>query len=106
MKRKQPASVNEKVGSLKGVPNSARVKVVGCSGARALAVKTAIESRNKIMKAATRIAHPNPTLLRRRDIMIGKMTPPTLDPDIVIPMASPCLFVNKTPTALKARPYY
>jgi hypothetical protein len=42
----------------------------------------------RIKNAVIRIAHPKPTEMMRRRSMIGKMTPPSEDPEAVTPRAN------------------
>lgn len=64
---------------------------------RDLTVKFAIVSIPKIKKAQILIVHGNPTSLMSRGTMMGKITPPRLEPDAMIPNAAARLLKNQVP---------
>lgn len=58
--------------------------------------------RPRIRNAAILMAHPNPTIGTSRATMMGKMTPPTLDPAAVMPRARARCRWNQVDTELTA----
>lgn len=63
-------------------------------------VRLAMASMNKMRNAQILIAHGKPTWGIRWDTMIGKITPPRLDPEAVTPKAVARFFANQVLTAL------
>ena len=64
-------------------------------GMRHLIVKLAIEPRTSTKKAQVRIAHPKPICSMSFRTMIGKMTPPKLDPHAAMLNATARFFMNQ-----------
>ena len=60
-----------------------------------LTVRQVTTSNLRIRKAAMRIAHPKPTRVMSRSTMMGKITPPALDPEAMIPYAAPRFLLNQ-----------
>lgn len=58
-------------------------------------VKLAIVARTSTTKAQVRIAHPKPICSISFRTMIGKMTPPKLDPHAAILNATARFFMNQ-----------
>lgn len=78
--RVNPAITSNIFVSFNGCVNAARDTGRGDGGKRDRIVKLAMVRRNKMTKAPARIAHANPTSGINCCIIIGKITPPTLDP--------------------------
>lgn len=66
----------------------------GFDGVYEATVKFAMTSRPRMRKAQMRIDQPKPTCLMRRPTMMGKMTPPKLDPVARMPYAAPRFLSN------------
>lgn len=93
------SSVNPAATSSIFLSRNGCVNALGDSGRgdgvkRARIVKLAMISRNRITNAPARIAHPNPTSGINRCSMMGKMTPPILDPLDIMPYAVPRFLAN------------
>ena len=58
-------------------------------------VKLAIEARTSTKRAQVRIAHPKPICSISFRTMIGKITPPKLDPHAAILKATARFFMNQ-----------
>lgn len=65
-----------------------------------LRVRMEMDSKNRIRNAQIRIAHANPTSEITCDTMMGRMTPPRLDPAAVTPNAKARRFANHVLTEL------
>lgn len=86
-KQNAPASVSANFSSAKGRKKLNISNGLGRCGNLDLRVKFAIISMKRIRKAQILIAHENPTSGISRVTMMGKMTPPRLDPAAVTPRA-------------------
>jgi hypothetical protein len=88
-KRKDASTSSVNGTSLKCLKRSSkRQGVYPFGGSRDLSVRFAMIHMKRIRKAVIRIAHPNPTEIMRRRSMMGKMTPPSEDPEAVTPRAN------------------
>lgn len=97
-KQKEAATVNENLRSLSGL-----TKLIGSTGFlvcvnRDRKTRLDIPSINRIRKAQILIAQGNPTSGMRCDTMIGKITPPKLDPEAITPRAKARRFPNQVTT--------
>src|SRR2546421_12750691 len=88
-KRNAEKVVTENVISFNGVMKCSKSKGRGFGGRRDLTVRFAKTSSARIKNAEMRIAQPNPTSLFKWLTMMGRITPPRLDPAAVIPKACP-----------------
>jgi hypothetical protein len=86
-KKKLPAAKSAYVGSFNGVMKSMSVTGLGDGLRRDLTVRFAMTSMPRMVKAAVRIVHAKPICGISFVTMIGKMTPPSDDPEAVIPNA-------------------
>lgn len=82
-----PKEVSEKAILLKGIKYSLTENGLGFRGILDLTVRLHVVSTTKISSAVARMAHGKPTLSINLLIMIGKITPPALDPVATIPKA-------------------
>lgn len=71
------------------------VKGALVGGIRHLIVKLAIEAKTSTKRAQVRIAHPKPICSISFRTMIGKITPPKLDPHAAILNATARFFMNQ-----------
>lgn len=99
-KQNAPASVNANFNSANGRRKLKISKGLGRCGSLDLIVTLAITSMKRMRKAQILIAHGNPTSGIKRVTIIGKMTPPRLDPDAVIPSAKARRLANHVLTEL------
>lgn len=82
-----PKDVSEKAILLKGIKYSLTENGLGFRGILDLTVRLVVVSTTKISSAVARMAHGKPILSINRLTMIGKITPPALDPVATIPKA-------------------
>jgi hypothetical protein len=88
--------------SLNGVTKSMGLNFLRGGGSLDLIVRFAIASSPRKRKATDRIAQPKPMRTTRRFTMIGRATPPRLDPAVTMPKAMARCRRNQVPTAARA----
>lgn len=88
--------------SVNGFTKSITRTGFGNGGMRLLISRFAKISNTNIMNAQIRIVHGKPTSFTSRDTMIGKITPPRLEPDAAMPKPSALFLKNHVVTQLKA----
>lgn len=99
-KQKAPASVSANLSSANGLTKFRISNGLGRCGNLDFSVRLAIPNMNKMRKAQILMAQGNPTLGISWVTMIGKMTPPRLDPEAVTPRAKPRRLANQVLTEL------
>lgn len=99
-KQKQAATVTTNLSSLSGLRKLMILTDFGVWTNLDLKVRLEMDSMNKIRNAQILIAHGKPTCGMRWDTMMGKITPPKLDPAAVIPRAVARRFANQVLTEL------
>ena len=101
-KQKPPAVTSRKGSSAKGVTKSMSLNGRLVGAMRERTVRLPMMSMARMRKAQVRMVQPKPMLLTIRSTMIGKMTPPRLEPDATMPKASARRRKNHVGTELKA----
>lgn len=99
-KQKAPASVSENFSSANGRRKLRISKGLGRCGSLDLRVTLAIPNMKRMRNAQIRIAQGKPTSGIRRVTMMGKITPPRLDPEAVTPSAKARRLANHVLTEL------
>ena len=99
-KQNAPASVSANFNSASGRTKLKISNGLGRCGSLDLRVILAIPNMNKMRKAQMRIAQGNPTSGISLVTMIGKMTPPRLEPAAVTPRAKARRAANQVLTEL------
>lgn len=99
-KQKAPASVSANLSSANGLTKFIISNGFGRCGNLDFSVRLAIPNMNKMRNAQILIAQGNPTLGMSWMTMMGKMTPPRLDPEAVTPRAKPRRLANQVLTEL------
>jgi hypothetical protein len=89
-------------GSLNGRKNSNISNFFGFGVNLDLTVRFAMISSPKIKNAAARIVHGNPIFGMSFETIMGKMTPPSDDPDAMTPNAVARFLKNQVPMELIA----
>ena len=97
--RNVPKASIAKVGSVNGRKKSMALTGLGRGGMRLTTVKQAMLPRPRIKNAQIRMVQPKPTCGMSFSTMIGKMTPPSDDPDAVTPRARARFLKNHVVTA-------
>lgn len=105
VRTKKPALMSMSLRSRNGLARVSREIGFGFGGCRDATVKFAMVRSPNIRNAAERIAHGKPTWGIRRLIMIGRMTPPRLEPLVAIPYAMPRFLSNHVATQAVAGNY-
>jgi hypothetical protein len=82
-------AVRQNRGSVNGINRSFGLPGLGLGGRRARTVTLATARRPRMMNAEVCMVHAKPISDRSLLIMMGKTTPPKLDPLATMPMASP-----------------
>lgn len=88
--------------SVNGVTKSLGLNFLRGGGSLDLIVKFAIAKSPRNRKATDRIAQPKPIRTTRRFTMIGRATPPRLEPAVTMPKAMARCRRNQVPTAARA----
>lgn len=100
--RKNPLIRKRLFGSRKGARWSCFIDALLWDTTLCLTVKLAMIKRNKMRNAEIRIVHGKPTWPIKCVSMMGKMTPPRLDPVEQMPKAAPRFLLNHSGTVLRA----
>lgn len=79
--------IRRKAGSFKGRTNSIRLTLFGFGDSLDFTVRFAMINIPRIMNAAALIVHGNPISGISFDTIIGKITPPKDDPEVMMPKA-------------------
>jgi len=93
---------SKNAGSEKGVTKSASLNFLRDGGSRDLMVQLPTTRRPRKRNAVARIAQPKPTRTTRRSTMIGRTTPPMLEPAVIMPNARARCLRNHVPSAVMA----
>jgi 5-methylcytosine-specific restriction endonuclease McrA len=104
-KKKKMAVVSSRnVGSLKGRTSAMNSNGRLVGGILDRTARLANTKATKTRKAQIRIAHAKPTFGMRWTSMMGKITPPSEEPDTTSPSAAPRLAWNQVETYLQCQP--
>jgi hypothetical protein len=101
-KKNEAIVVNTNRRSFQGSAKTLSSNVRFLGGSRDSMVPKARMRSPRMRKAQIRIVQPKPTRGIRRDVMIGKMTPPSPEPAAWIPKAAPLFLRNHEVTELVA----
>ena len=99
---KKPAISSIVFDSWKGRIKDSLDNFRGFGGRRDRTVRLATIRRKRIMSAQILMVHGNPRILISLLIMIGKMTPPILEPEDTIPYTAPRFLLNQLGMQLTA----
>jgi hypothetical protein len=101
-KRKEAKHIKAKAGSVNGLMKSNASNFFGLGVSLDLTVRFATINIPRIVKATVRIVHGNPIKGMSLVTIIGKITPPSDDPEAITPKAVALFLKNHVPTELIA----
>lgn len=99
-KQKHPATVTTNLGSLRGLMKFMIETSFFLCVNLDFSVRFEMPNMKRMRKAQIRIAHANPTCGIKCETMMGKITPPRLDPEAMMPSAKARRLPNQVLTEL------